>query len=259
MLSAAGIHRKPCRKPHPSANRDHQIEMGRCALNGNLLSVIVLSTQIKKKRMEKGFNVRCYFQIQLFRRLERPQGYFFCFDHLRWLWYCERLTASITVLCHVFSGDLTLFAVNHSSTQWRLQISFIVAVKLLLSLLQWASFSAMMEDLGISLRCYEGIRKRSWPYCRAKSECVLCQPRSAPKRVDSSMWAQQASLWKTHRSLTRLDYSGYSNQTCLHHWKLLHHQSPFSLYLIRNTLLKILNKITKAQKWQAWRNSKCLL
>lgn len=77
-----------------------------------------------------------------------------------------------------------LFVVNHSSTELRLQVSFIVAVKLLMSLLQWVSFSAMMEDLGISLRCYQGIRKRSRPYCRAKSECILCQPRSAPKRVE---------------------------------------------------------------------------
>lgn len=167
-----------------------------------------------------------------------PQRSLFHFNHLRWVWYCERLTPGVTVLCHVFSGELTLFAVKHCSTESWLQISFIVAFKLLLlSLLQWASFSTMMEDLGLSLRCYEGIRKRSRPYCRTKSECVLCQPRSAPKRVegrrDSSLWAEQASLWKTHRSLTRLDSSVSSNQICFHRWKLLHHQSPFSLYLIR--------------------------
>uniref|UniRef100_A0A674NGB2 Glutamate receptor n=1 Tax=Takifugu rubripes TaxID=31033 RepID=A0A674NGB2_TAKRU len=46
------------------------------------------------------------------------------------------------------------------------------------------SFSAMMEDLGISLRCYQGIRKRSRPYCRAKPACVLCQPRCTPNRLE---------------------------------------------------------------------------
>lgn len=93
-----------------------------------------------------------------------------------------------------------------------LQISFIVAVKLLLlSSLQWVSFSAMMEDLGISLRCYQGIRKRSRSYCRAKSACVLCQPRCVPKRVEgrreSSTWAQLESmdLWSDLWSLIRLD------------------------------------------------------
>lgn len=107
--------------------------------------------------------------------------------------------------------------------------------------LQWVSFSAMMEDLGISLRCYQGIRKRSRPYCRAKSACVLCQPRCVPKRVeerrDSSTWAQRGTLWKMDRSFIRLDESVSSNQICLSHWMILHHQSPFSLYLILYVIL----------------------
>lgn len=131
--------------------------------------------------------------------LKWPQGSSFYLNHLSYVWYPEWLTPGVTALRLVFSSESTPFAVNRSSAELQPQISFIVAVKLLLlSRLQWVSFSAMMEELGITLRCYQGIRRRSRPYCRAKSECVLCQPRSAPKRVqerrDSSTWAQQTGL-----------------------------------------------------------------
>lgn len=168
----------------------------------------------------------------LFRRPGEPRGCSFHFDDYKYLWYCERVTPSVTVLCLVLSGEWTLLSpLSHQSTESQLQISFIVAVKLLLlSLLQRVSFSAMMEDLGISLRCYQGIRKRSRMYCRAKSACVLCQPRCVPKRVegrrDSSMWAweKSADLWS--------DWTNLPPQ-----WTILHHQSPFSLYLRINVIL----------------------
>lgn len=50
------------------------------------------------------------------------------------------------------------------------------------SLWQCGSFSAMMEELGISLQCYKGIRKRSRPHSGARSACMFCQPKHAAKR-----------------------------------------------------------------------------
>lgn len=53
---------------------------------------------------------------------------------------------------------------------------------LCVSIPQCASFNAMMEDLGISLRCYKGLRRRSRLHAGGKSACVLCQPKRAAKR-----------------------------------------------------------------------------
>ncbi|XP_039889142.1 glutamate receptor ionotropic, kainate 1 isoform X3 [Simochromis diagramma] len=44
------------------------------------------------------------------------------------------------------------------------------------------SFSAVMEDLGISLQCYKGIRRRSRPHGSARSACIFCQPKRTSKR-----------------------------------------------------------------------------
>lgn len=58
---------------------------------------------------------------------------------------------------------------------------------------QCVSFSAVMEELGISLQCYKGIRRRSRPHSGARSACIFCQPKRTPKREgarrDSSTWA----------------------------------------------------------------------
>uniref|UniRef100_A0A3Q4HDX2 Glutamate receptor n=1 Tax=Neolamprologus brichardi TaxID=32507 RepID=A0A3Q4HDX2_NEOBR len=51
-----------------------------------------------------------------------------------------------------------------------------------LSLWQCVSFSAVMEDLGISLQCYKGVRRRSRPHGGARSTCIFCQPKSTSKR-----------------------------------------------------------------------------
>lgn len=51
-----------------------------------------------------------------------------------------------------------------------------------LSLWQCVSFSAVMEDLGISLQCYKGIRRRSRPHGGARSACIFCQPKRTSKR-----------------------------------------------------------------------------
>ncbi|KAM6984575.1 glutamate receptor ionotropic, kainate 1 isoform 2-T3 [Tautogolabrus adspersus] len=52
------------------------------------------------------------------------------------------------------------------------------------------SFSTMMEELGISLQCYKGVRRRSRPHSVARSACIFCQPKRMPKqeggRRDSS-------------------------------------------------------------------------
>ncbi|KAI3373711.1 hypothetical protein L3Q82_022293, partial [Scortum barcoo] len=44
------------------------------------------------------------------------------------------------------------------------------------------SFSTLMEELGISLQCYKGIRRRSRPHSGARSACIFCQPKRTAKR-----------------------------------------------------------------------------
>lgn len=151
------------------------------------------------------------------------------------LWVCDTQRHSV-VPCSLWWMDAAVTAASPvdwvASTDQFYCGSETVTVHLYIctSLLQRVSFSTMMEDLGISLRCYQGIRKRSRMYCRAKSACVLCQPRCVPKRVeerrDSSMWAweKSAALWS--------DWTNPSPQ-----WTILHHQSPFSLYLRLNVVL----------------------
>ncbi|KAM7374406.1 hypothetical protein PAMP_007063 [Pampus punctatissimus] len=41
---------------------------------------------------------------------------------------------------------------------------------------------SVMEELGISLQCYKGIRRRSRPHGGARSACIFCQPKRTTKR-----------------------------------------------------------------------------
>lgn len=50
--------------------------------------------------------------------------------------------------------------------------------------LQCMSFSTMMEELGLSLRCYKGVRSRSRPQGAARSPCIFCQPKRTTKREE---------------------------------------------------------------------------
>lgn len=84
----------------------------------------------------------------------------------------------------------------HTSSSLPLLLSkacFVVFLSWLSCLGQSVTLSSMMEDLGISLQCYKGSKRRSRPHSGAKSACVFCQPKRSSKREvarrDSSTWA----------------------------------------------------------------------
>lgn len=144
------------------------------------------------------------------------------------------------------------------------EVSFIgVSVKAFnhCSLWQCVSLSTMMEDLGISLQCYKGIRRRSRPHSAARSACIFCQPKLAAKREgrrrDSSTWAMRDCcmiafhsydllyLWavewcKVVSSSTLSLYCMYMDNTV--HW-VLFRCSSLSLGLV--SALKIFKRMTK--------------
>lgn len=89
---------------------------------------------------------------------------------------------------------------------WCLKIVFFAFFPSWLSCLgQSVTLSSMMEDLGISLQCYKGMRRRSRPHSGARSACVFCQPKRSSKREgarrDSSTWATQIRNKEKHRQL----------------------------------------------------------
>lgn len=61
-------------------------------------------------------------------------------------------------------------------------VCFLVFLSRLSCLGQSVTLSSMMEDLGISLQCYKGARRRSRPHSAARSACVFCQPKRSSKR-----------------------------------------------------------------------------
>lgn len=110
------------------------------------------------------------------------------------------------------SGVFSPFLVHNSHPSSSLplllsKITFPVLLLWLSCLDQSVTLMSMMEDLGISLQCYKGSRRRSRTHSGARSACVFCQPKRSSKREvarrDSSTWAalirgerrKQTGLW----------------------------------------------------------------
>lgn len=130
------------------------------------------------------------------------------------------------------------------------------------SLQQCVSLSTMMEELGISLQCYKGIRRRSRPHSAARSACIFCQPKLASKREgrrrDSSTWAMRDCcmiafhssdlLYMWAMEVCKVVSSSPLSLYCMHmdntvHWVLYFRCSLQSLGLV--SVLQILKQLTK--------------